>query len=138
MKSNRKMTLFLGIAGMCLMANSLRASDMVGSFTLPQETQWGLAVLAPGDYTFALDHPTLNGFISIIRGTKTVALVQAMGIDATSTSGGSSILIVGNRVRALRLAPVGQTYTYQIHRQRRETLAGRTRVPSVSVAVTVN
>src|SRR5690242_20438020 len=111
MKSNRKMTLFLGLAAICLMAGSLSAADLVGSFTLPQETQWGSAVLTAGEYTFALDHATLNGRISVMRRNKArVGLILAWGIEQASQSGGSTMVIVGNRVSSLHLAPVGQTY----------------------------
>ena len=108
---------------------------MVGSFILPNQTQWGSAVLASGDYTCALDHARLNGRILIMRANKGAALVLAQGMNATSHSGSSSMLIVGNRVRSLHLAAVGQTYIYQTHRQKREMLAMQSSVPGVSVAV---
>src|SRR5690242_20972751 len=109
MKSNRKMTLLVGLAAICFAASSLKASDLVGSFTLPSETHWGTVVLPAGDYTFTLDRATLDGRIRIARGNNRRAIVMAQGINLTSRFGGSSMLIVGNRVRSVHLAPVGLT-----------------------------
>ncbi|HSU32546.1 MAG TPA: hypothetical protein VLJ11_15040 [Bryobacteraceae bacterium] len=137
MKSNRKMNLLLSLAGLFLGGGLLGAADVNGSFTLPLQTHWGSAVLPAGDYTFSLDHAMQNGQIIVRRGNDGVAVVLAQGMDVTSYSASatSSMLIVGNRVRSLHLAPVGLTYTYSIHPERKELLAGRSGVPGVSVLV---
>ncbi len=135
MKSSRKMSLFLGLAGMCLTAGLLGAADFTGSFMLPFQTQWGSAVLPAGDYTFRLDHATLNGHILVRRGSEGVAIVMAQGIAEARSSGASSMLIVGNRVRFLHLARSGVTYSYQIHPERREILARSSGVPGVIVSI---
>ncbi len=135
MKSSRILVLFLGLAGVCLTAGPLGAGAVQGSFTLPSETQWGVAVLPAGEYTFTLDRSTLEGHILVRRGTEGVALVLAQGMFPTGSSGSSSMLIVGGRVRSLHLAPLGLTYNYQIHPQRSETLTGISAVRTVTVSL---
>jgi hypothetical protein len=131
------MILFLGLAGMCLNAGFLGAADLTGSFTLPIQTHWGSAVLPAGHYTFTLDDATLNGHIRVTQGTDPVATVMAQGMSTTGFSGASSMLIGGDRVRSLHLAPVGLTYEYAIPRkEKREILARRSGVPDVAVSVT--
>ncbi len=135
MKSNRRTTLFVALAAIGLTASSLGAADVVGSFTLPAETHWGTVILPAGDYTFTLDHAVLNGHILVTRGTDQAAFILPRGMDFTSHSGGSSMLIVGNSVRSVHLAPVGLTYNYQVHRVRGEKLAGRSGATGVSLSI---
>ncbi len=137
MKSSRKMKLLLGLAGMCLTAGLLGAAEVNGSFTLPLQAHWGLAVLPAGHYTFSLDHATVNGRILVRRGNEGVAVILAQALSPTDSSGASSMLIVGNRVSSLHLAPIGLTYKYAIPKdQRREMLTERFGVPGISVAIT--
>ncbi len=122
MKRNRKFALLLGLAAMYFTGGSLKAAGIIGSFTLPSQTLWGAAVLPAGDYTFRLDQANIDGQITVWRGSKIVALVIAQGLTETGFSGASSMLIVGTRVRALRLAAAGLTYNYPAHRERNEVL----------------
>ena len=136
MKSNRTMTLFLGLAAICLTAGSLGAADLIGSFTLPSQTYWGSAILPPGSYTFTLGHATPQGLILIRHGTKGVALIMTQSMSSTKLSEASSMQIVGSRVRSLHLGPIGLTYNYPIpKKQEVEMLARGSGVPSASVSV---
>ena len=135
MKWNGKVGLLLGAFVVCFTSRSINAAEIAGSFTLHSETKWGVAVLAPGDYTFTLDKATLNGRIEIRRGKKGVAAVQAQGLSNTSPAGTSSMEIVGSRVQSLYLAPLGITYKYQEHKERKEMLARNSSVPGVTVSV---
>jgi hypothetical protein len=140
MKSNRTMTLFLGLAVLGFTASSLRGAEKAeveGSFTLPSQTYWGSVRLAPGDYSFTLDHSDLRGRITVRQGTKAVAIFMVEGPTITGSREGSSMLIVDHSVRSLRLAPIGLTYTYPIQKQTRDLLARRPGVPGVSVSVAI-
>ncbi|MBV8809428.1 MAG: hypothetical protein JO033_12210 [Acidobacteriaceae bacterium] len=137
MQLNRKLNLLLSIAGMCLTAGLLGAAEIAGSFTLPVQTEWGRAVLPPGNYTFTLDRATLDGHMLIRRGNDGVALLMAQGMEETSTLGGSSLRIVAGKVRSLHLAPAGLTYSYGFsHEETRTLISGVPRSPGVSVAIT--
>ncbi len=136
MRLNRKLNLLLSMAGLFLTTGLLGAAEVAGSFTLPAETQWGLAVLPPGNYTFTLDHAILNGRMLLRRGNDGVALLMAQGVEETSTSGGSSLQIVGSKVRSLHLAPAGLTYFYGHSRgETRKLISEPPRSPALSIAV---
>jgi uncharacterized protein with beta-barrel porin domain len=124
MSWNKKMMLLAGVAALGFTTSSLRAADVAGSFTLPSETNWGVAALPAGDYTFTLDQATINGRITVYQGTKAVMMVQSQGISQTNTSGESSMKIVNGRVRYLRLAPAGLTYSYAPHKKEAQLMAG--------------
>ncbi len=133
MKSNAKITLLVSLAAMCFTAGSLGAATLKGSFTLSGQTHWGLAVLPPGDYTFTLDRIAHGSpVISVSRGNKVVDIILSPVSSLTSTSGGSSMQIEGNRVRSLHLAPLGETYNYPSPKREKEVL-----VRGSSVAATV-
>ena len=125
MNWNRKSLLLLGAAAVCFTTGSLKAADIAGTFTLSSQTNWGLAVLSPGDYTFTLDHATLGGRITVYQGLKPVLMVQSQGIAETGSSGESSMKIVNGRVRFLRLGPAGLTYSYPVHKKEAQFMAGQ-------------
>jgi hypothetical protein len=135
MKSNTKITLLLSLAAICFTAGSLGAATIEGSFTLPGQTQWGLAVLPAGHYTFTLDHASTRGMIMVRRGNDGVGMIVNPGSSLTSTAGGSSMLIVRNRVRSLHLAPLGMTFDYPTHNQKKEVLARSSGVAATVVSV---
>lgn len=135
MHSNRKMFLLLGTAVMGLMAGSLRAADVAGSFTLPSQTNWGVGVLPAGDYTFTLNRASLDGRITVYKGTKSVLIVQSQGIGETPSLEASSMKIVNGRVRYLRLAPVGLTYNFAPHKKEAQLFAARPTQPDTTVLV---
>lgn len=136
MKWNRRINLFCGLIGMCLATGLLGATDVNGSFRLPFQAQWESVTLPAGDYTFSLDHATQNGRILLRRGDRAVALIIPQGMEVTAYTATSSLVIVGNAVRSLHLAPVGLTYQYQVHQGRKELFAGHSNVPGISVLVT--
>jgi hypothetical protein len=86
MKSNTKITLLLSLAAICFTAGSLGAATIEGSFTLPGQTQWGLAVLPAGHYTFTLDHASTRGMIMVRRGNDGVGMIVNPGSSLTSTA----------------------------------------------------
>ncbi|MFZ0590368.1 MAG: hypothetical protein WAM39_07795 [Bryobacteraceae bacterium] len=136
MKSNIRLTLLLSLAAVCFTSGSLRAADLTGSFTLPSETHWGLAVLPAGDYTFTYDRMAHHcPVISVSRGNKVVAVILNQESSLTSTSGGSSMQIEGNRVRTLHLAPLGETYYYPVPKREKEVLARGSSVAAAVVSI---
>jgi uncharacterized protein YaiE (UPF0345 family) len=135
MHLNRKSLLLLGAAAMCFTTGSLRAADVTGSFTLPSQTHWGLAVLSPGEYTFTLNRAAIDGRITVYQGTKPVLMVISQGISQTGSSGESSMKIVNGRVRFLRLTAAGLTYSYPVHKKEAQVMAGRPIQPDKTVLV---
>jgi hypothetical protein len=135
MKSNHRINLILGLAAI-LSAGLLQGADCVGSFMLPHQTNWGTAVLPAGDYTFRFTGSTNYQLLRIRRGTQVVNMVMPLNGSSTGTSGGSSISIVGNRVRGFHLAPVGLTYSYGIPKNESQQILARLPHPTV-VAVAV-
>lgn len=110
---------------MCFTTSSLRAADLAGSFTLPSQTKWGLAVLSPGEYTFTLDHAIIDGRITVYQGTKPVLMVHSQGISEIGSSRQSSMKIVNGRVRFLRLGPARVTYSFAPHKKEAQLVAGQ-------------
>ncbi len=87
-----------------------------GTFTLPQETRWGKAVLAPGDYVIAFDSHDTS--MLIVRDAKTRRPVAFEVVQIRDESaGGKSALLIGVRgaqriVHALRIAELGEVLIY--------------------------
>ncbi|HEY7210049.1 MAG TPA: hypothetical protein VH477_07230 [Bryobacteraceae bacterium] len=133
---NRRTNLLLGLAGLLFTAGLVRGADFAGKFTLPREVRWGTAVLPAGDYTLSVNNNTTYGLVTIRQGTKHIAMVMPQGADTTGLEGGSSLQIVGARVKSLHLAPAGMTYTYAVpkNEQRRLEVRGM-HPPGITVAV---
>jgi hypothetical protein len=129
MKSVRSFTM-VGCLAVAAALNPGLASAQVytGQFTLPFAAHWGMATLPAGDYSFKLDHPTLEGTLELYQGTKAVALIKSQGYHLNDDHTGSSALIVTRdnagsspTVSALRLAQAGMVFSYMPHRPKHET-----------------
>lgn len=129
MESTRKTRMLLGIASIIAAAGSLGAQsgspDLAGSFTLPSQVHWQTAVLPAGEYTFTVDLSGPLGRLAIRQGPKTVAFVVLQDKSEASTNDNSSMLLVGQRVRSLHLAPLGATYYFPGRKNEREFIARR-------------
>jgi hypothetical protein len=106
-----------------LSAGLASAQAVKGNFKLPFETNWGMATLPAGDYSFTLDHANVDGTLELYRGTKAVALIKSRGYHINHDQIGSSALIVTRDkagrspvVTALRLASSGLVLFYAPHR----------------------
>lgn len=115
------------------MVGTLRASEAKGDFILPFRVSWGLAVLPPGHYTFALDHAVSDGTVTISQGRRVMARIKAQGFTQMTASGGSAIVIIGSRVRSLRLKSVGVAYEYAISKNERAFLRAHPKMAGESV-----
>ena len=106
---SRSLLKLFGLAILAIVVSSGLASaeDFVGTFTLPVETHWGPATLAPGSYSLRVD--TGNpGFVMVRRGNKGVALILNAVIDRQAKITGQNELVavrVGQTlcIRTLRL-----------------------------------
>lgn len=78
-------TLMAGAIALAAIAPRVHAAPVAaqGQFTLPFEAHWGKVALQTGDYTFSVNHVTMNGEVTLYRGT------QAMGIMRPETFEGS-------------------------------------------------
>jgi hypothetical protein len=111
-----------------LSAGLANAQNTKGNFTLPFEARWGLATLPAGDYSFKLDHATVDGTLQLYRGTKAVALIKSQGCNPNNDRTGGSELVVtrdkagsGPVVTALRLASSGVVFSYAPHKPKHGT-----------------
>jgi hypothetical protein len=129
MKSVRSFTMIgcLAVAA-ALNAGLASAQVVTGQFTLPFAARWGMATLPAGDYSFKLDHSTVDGTLELYQGTKGVALIKSQGYNPNHDRTGSSALIVtrdnagsSRTVSALRLAPAGMVFSYMPHRPKHGT-----------------
>jgi hypothetical protein len=115
MKTNQKFTvlrlLVLGLLVAGFNARPASAQAFQGKFTLPSTTRWGLATLPAGDYSFTLDHGYPGSFVTVFRGTQTVARIQTPGISYIK-SGRSEMVLENGNVRMLSLSQIGVSLDY--------------------------
>ena len=86
-----------------------------GHFVLPYEAQWGSITLPAGDYTFSIDHLSMNGSILLYRGTQSAGVVRWQSMEgAPNQSSSGQLLFIRHEgkatVRALELPEVGTLY----------------------------
>jgi hypothetical protein len=98
-----------------MIAPGLQAGPAAGGkFKLPFAAQWGKVALPTGDYTFSVDHITLNGTILLYRGTQAAGILRPQTFDAGDGSKSSELVCIRHdgkiTVRALRLPKVGTFY----------------------------
>ena len=123
MKSVRNFTMTGCLAVVAaLNAGLASAQNVKGNFTLPFEARWGMATLPAGEYSFKLEHATVDGTLQLYRGTHSVALIRCRGYDAIKDgTGGSAVFLTREKggsspaVTALRLAPAGMLFSYATH-----------------------
>jgi hypothetical protein len=106
--------------GICLFSGPISAQTVAkGEFDLTCATQWGLATLPAGHYTFMLDSTAKQGTLTV-RGAKPASMIHATVIDDHSAVDRNELILVRNGslavVRAMRLAEYGITFYYQIPR----------------------
>jgi hypothetical protein len=137
MKANLRTRFLLSIAAICFAATSLRAEAprLSGSVTLPSQTRWGSLLLASGTYQFTLDREGAGGLFTIKQGKRAIGVMSAGALFLSRSSTRSSMLITGNRVRSLYLAPLGATYLYPMRNVEKKVVATKSNAESVSVAV---
>jgi hypothetical protein len=128
MKSVRSYTMTGCLAVVAALSAGLASAQVVaGQFTLPFAANWGIATLPAGDYTFTLNHASLEGTIKLYQGTKGVALIKCQGYDHTDRTGGSALIVRPHgaggspTVRSLRLAEAGAVFSYVAHRPKHGT-----------------
>ena len=115
---------FMALA-LCLAASQGKARTYTGKFTLPFEARWGLAVLAPGDYTISMDLDTANTFnFMVVRGEGQTALILANVTDQKELSSHSQLTVVktaaGYAVQSLEAGEAGLTLTYSVPKSKRD------------------
>ena len=115
MKANKKFTvlrlLVLGMMVAGFSAKPASAQVLQGKFALTSATRWGLATLAAGQYTFTLDHEYPGSFVTVFRGTQTVARIQTVSMSSIK-SGNSEMVVEGGTVREVNLPMIGMRLHY--------------------------
>ena len=118
MKTNHKFTvlrlLVLGLLVAGFSAKPASGQSFQGKFTLTSAARWGQATLPAGDYSFTLNHAYAGNTITVICGTRPVALIAPRVISNT-TSGRSEMLLENGNVRKLSLPQIGMTFEYPAH-----------------------
>ena len=110
------LAMFLGLAATGTKAQSLRANEFAGKFSLPFMAQWGNLTLPPGDYNLYYGSMHASGVrmvevahedLGILHG-----LVLTMGRDGAKGEGSFLVCVIeGNKayVRSLQLAALGES-----------------------------
>jgi hypothetical protein len=105
--------------GMLLGSSSAHGQGYAaGKFTLAHETNWGTAVLSPGDYRFSLETTSLPAMLVLRKADGTlVGLILAQSSTVTGTRSDESSLqleVNGNQrfVSSLYLNDLGMTLHY--------------------------
>ena len=121
MKTNQKFTvlrlLVLGLLVAGFSARPASAQTLKGTFTLPSETHWGIAMLPAGDYSFTLDHDFSGSKFTISQGRQHVAQIPTRGLDYIK-SGRSEMVLENGDVRKLSLPQIGMAFEYPANNSR--------------------
>jgi hypothetical protein len=107
----------IACSAVVLGANVLSAQVSRGHFTLPVETHWGKAVMAPGYYSYTLDRATV-GLILSVRSEGTSVRIPATGaISIGQAFEGSKLLLTSHgretSVRSMEFGHLGMIVHYQ-------------------------
>jgi len=97
----------------CLAGTFANAQISQGSFNLPREARWGIAVLPPGPYSFTLDHAVPGGIV-LVRARGSAVMVPVTGqVRPSKESADSHLLVVTEggqtNIRELYLGGLGVT-----------------------------
>jgi hypothetical protein len=99
-----------------IVAPGLQAGPVAGGqFKLPFDAQWGKVGLSTGDYTFAINHVTVNGTIFVYRDGRAAGVVRPETFDSDGSRNKKSELVFVRHdgkatVRALTLPGIGTFY----------------------------
>ena len=110
------LVLALGVLGASV--SSAHAQAATGKFTLTHETRWGRVVLTPGDYTFALESPSLPAPIMVGKaGTPAVAVVLPQEVSSERLTDTSTLILTHDErgesfVSGLYLGDLGLSLHY--------------------------
>jgi len=129
--SFRLVNLAFALLAACLAAGLVNAQGgravSTGSFTLPCEVRWGLAVLPAGEYTYSLSSATPSGIFTVRGNGKAVMVMPNGGISQRAISDHGELIIVrrGLRgtVRSLHVGHLGMTFFYRPPKGERPLLA---------------
>ena len=145
MKSVRSYTMIGCLAVVAALNAGLASAQVVaGQFTLPFAANWGIATLPAGNYTFTLDHASLEGTIKLYQGTKGVALIKCQGYNHADRTGSGALIVTadgaggGPTVRSLRLAEAGVVFSYVAHRPKDGTAPAEKEMAQVIPVATFN
>jgi hypothetical protein len=114
---------FMALA-LCLAASQGKAQGTYkGQFTLPFEARWGLAVLAPGDYTISLDLDPASNYL-VVRGEGKTAMILGIVADRNDISDHSQLTVVktaaGYAVQTLEAGEAGLMLSYYVPKNKRD------------------
>lgn len=101
----------------CLAGSFANAQISHGTFNLPRETRWGLAVLPPGTYSYTLNNASPQGIITVRAPGSTALINVSAGTEQSPESAASHLLLVTEggqtSIREFYLGDLGMTLRFQ-------------------------
>ena len=111
----------------CLAGSFASAQVSHGTFTLPRETRWGGAVLAPGAYSYTLDRASMPGTVKVRAPGSTAMILVNAGIVQSPESAASHLLLVTEgrqtSIREFYLSDLGLTLRFRAPKAKYAILA---------------
>ena len=118
---------------------SALAADAAGRFTLTKEVHWGAIVLAPGDYTYSLEHRGSTVVLLRSASGQPGFLVMARSVDTVDTESDRLVLqLHGDQwfVSEMVVGSVGEELSFrtpEVHTETaRKTRLGADKLASLS------
>jgi len=130
----------LAVIALGAAAPGLHARPAGGRFNLPFDARWGKSVLPTGEYSFSVEHVSLDGAIFIAQGPLTIAVVHAQGFNDHENKSEKPELVCLRHdgkvtIRELRLPNVG-TYYFALPKDMQSLVAQKSQsVETVTVEV---
>ena len=110
----------IALLGTSLGIRPAHAQGLTGSFTLPFEARWGLATLAPGEYSFNLDRA--HGSLQLYREARPVAMIYSQAANEKTSTRAVLMVVRGENsatIRELSLPDAGMVFYYAPHQAKR-------------------
>ena len=129
------------VIGLCVTASRANSQDVAvkGTFTLPFEVHWGVAVLEPGEYTLSLPAAYTNlPVMYVSKQGKTVYIT--LGPGRSTAEPGPSYLRVENTggmhiIRQFNSAVTGDLISFPVPKSVKNALIARNQSTTVPVSV---
>ena len=100
----------------CLAGTFANAQVSHGTFNLPTETRWGIAVLPPGAYSYTLNSPSIRGIITVRSPGHTALITVTAGMSQCPDSTASYLRLVTQggqtSIRELSLGGLGLSFGF--------------------------
>jgi hypothetical protein len=93
MNGSLKKLAFLVVTAMSLFPAPVLAQDASGKFTLTKEVRWGTVMLAPGTYSYSVEHHAAETVLLRSSTARPSAIVMAASVSTVDPPGASRIVL---------------------------------------------